>query len=286
MRKSLSVFIAILMLICSFMSISSAAVIEVNDAPLFIGVWRGEGDLTGNISELGEFLHDSILRLSDIDISLARNEIIKIDLPDGAYALADSQDAVITLKEDYLRERKNGYNYFQVYFNDITVDINYFVMKEKTEGDFRFKTCPGSRGQINLLLRGIPATDPRLLSSVKLDGKDADPAEGIRVTSAFHTVVFNVAPDAVPRDSQIHVYTLTFENLDSVTVTVYPYQLGDVDGNGKTDAGDARLALRASAKLESLPDAAFVAADIDSDDNISASEARTILRAGAKLESI
>lgn len=260
--------------------------VEVNDAPLFIGVWRGKGDLTGNVTETGKWLHDSILKSSDIDISLEKSEIIKIGLPDDSYILADSKDAVITLKEDYLRERNNGYNYFRIYFNDITVDIKYFVMKEKTEGDFRFKTCPGSRGQINLFLRGIPATDPSLLSGVKLDGKDTDPADGIRVTSSFHTVVFSVSPEAVPRDTQTHVYTLTFENIGSVTVTVYPCRLGDVDGNAKIDSKDARLALRASAKLESLPDAAFVAADIDSDDNISASEARTILRVGAKLESI
>lgn len=58
----------------------------------------------------------------------------------------------------------------------------------------------------------------------------------------------------------------------------------DVDGNGKISAADARLALRASAGLESLSIFAQSAADVDGNGKITAADARKILRKSAGLE--
>ena len=62
--------------------------------------------------------------------------------------------------------------------------------------------------------------------------------------------------------------------------------LGDVDGDGARSSADARLALRASVKLEDVrPGTAnFTAADADGNGAIEASDARTILRASVKLD--
>ena len=61
---------------------------------------------------------------------------------------------------------------------------------------------------------------------------------------------------------------------------------GDVDGDGVVTSGDARLALRASVKLEFYVygTARFAAADVDGNGAIEASDARTILRVSVKLE--
>lgn len=59
---------------------------------------------------------------------------------------------------------------------------------------------------------------------------------------------------------------------------------GDVDGNGKVNASDARLALRCAAGLEILTDKARLAADMNNDGNIHAADARTILRIASQLE--
>lgn len=59
---------------------------------------------------------------------------------------------------------------------------------------------------------------------------------------------------------------------------------GDVDGDGQVLAKDARLALRASANLEELDDAQFVAADVDGNRKVLANDARQILRYSAKLQ--
>ena len=61
-------------------------------------------------------------------------------------------------------------------------------------------------------------------------------------------------------------------------------KLGDVNKDGKLTASDARVALRASAKLEVLEGNSFIAADIDKNGKITASDARLILRKSAKLD--
>ncbi len=60
---------------------------------------------------------------------------------------------------------------------------------------------------------------------------------------------------------------------------------GDIDGNGKITAGDARLVLRAAAQLEKLSDEQLALAEVTGDGKITAADARVILRAAAQLES-
>lgn len=62
------------------------------------------------------------------------------------------------------------------------------------------------------------------------------------------------------------------------------FSKGDVDGNGQISASDARLALRASVKLETLSLKAMKAADVNEDDYVTAADARTILRVSVGLE--
>ena len=64
------------------------------------------------------------------------------------------------------------------------------------------------------------------------------------------------------------------------------YTLGDVDADGKITSADARLALRASVKLEQYEEnsAPFLAADVDRSGMIEASDARLILRVSVKLD--
>ncbi|MBQ6864226.1 MAG: hypothetical protein IJO14_08315, partial [Clostridia bacterium] len=61
------------------------------------------------------------------------------------------------------------------------------------------------------------------------------------------------------------------------------YTLGDVDNNGKIEAADARLALRAAVKLETLTETQTQAADADKNGKLEAADARLILRAAVGL---
>ena len=61
---------------------------------------------------------------------------------------------------------------------------------------------------------------------------------------------------------------------------------GDVDADGVVTSADARLALRASVRLETLSRAATQTADVDRDGLITSADARVILRVSVKLDAI
>ena len=63
---------------------------------------------------------------------------------------------------------------------------------------------------------------------------------------------------------------------------------GDVDGNSRVESSDARLALRASVRLEdyAVGSDAFHSADVNGNGIIEASDARSILRASVSLETL
>lgn len=73
-------------------------------------------------------------------------------------------------------------------------------------------------------------------------------------------------------------------SLFSVTAFAAGYQRGDVDGNGKVTAADARKALRFSAQLEQPTDEQKAAADVNGDRAVTAVDARIILRVVAELD--
>ncbi|MCH5199169.1 MAG: VWA domain-containing protein [Oscillospiraceae bacterium] len=66
------------------------------------------------------------------------------------------------------------------------------------------------------------------------------------------------------------------------------FALGDVDGDKKITAADARFALRRAVNLENyiVGSAEFIACDIDNDKSVTASDARKILRAAVGLEKL
>ncbi|MCD7774587.1 MAG: dockerin type I repeat-containing protein, partial [Clostridiales bacterium] len=59
---------------------------------------------------------------------------------------------------------------------------------------------------------------------------------------------------------------------------------GDVNGDGKVSAADARSALRIAASLDEATDDALAAGDLDGNGKITAAEARRILRVAASLD--
>ena len=62
--------------------------------------------------------------------------------------------------------------------------------------------------------------------------------------------------------------------------------MGDVDGDGKVSASDARLILRAAAQLVTLTMEQEALADVDNDGAVTALDARIVLRVAAELETL
>lgn len=69
-----------------------------------------------------------------------------------------------------------------------------------------------------------------------------------------------------------------------LSITAFAYDLGDVDGNGKLNAADARYTLRYSSKLETFTEEQIAAADVDGSGKVNAADARKILRVAAKMD--
>ncbi|MBQ7961609.1 MAG: hypothetical protein IJ289_03335 [Clostridia bacterium] len=67
--------------------------------------------------------------------------------------------------------------------------------------------------------------------------------------------------------------------------TVPEIVYGDVNGDGKITAADARLTLRASARIDTFTDEQSKAGDVNFDKKITAADARLILRVSAKIDS-
>ncbi len=74
--------------------------------------------------------------------------------------------------------------------------------------------------------------------------------------------------------------------LSVAPIAVMAAELGDVDGNGKIDATDARTALRAAVGLDKLKAEQVSLADVDFDGDVDATDARLILRAAVGLEKL
>lgn len=68
-----------------------------------------------------------------------------------------------------------------------------------------------------------------------------------------------------------------------ITTKVYTFIVGDMNGDGKVTAIDARLALRKSAKLENMSDSDLVVGDVDGDGKLTAKDSRLILRISGRL---
>lgn len=84
--------------------------------------------------------------------------------------------------------------------------------------------------------------------------------------------------------SAILIVTLLFSSALVLASAEDSLKLGDINGDGRVTAMDARLVLRASAKIDELTAAQFKAADIDSNGRITAMDARAVLRASAQIE--
>lgn len=74
--------------------------------------------------------------------------------------------------------------------------------------------------------------------------------------------------------------------LTVISVSAADISLGDVSGDGKITASDARLALRAAADLDKLSETQKACADVNGDIKVTAADARILLRIAAGLDSI
>lgn len=103
-----------------------------------------------------------------------------------------------------------------------------------------------------------------------------------------HDYVEGVCTRCGEKEAGTDPVVTTTEDPVVTTEPAISFVKGDVDGDGNITSADARLALRASVKLENYEAGTreFLAGDVDNDGKITSADARAILRHSVKLELI
>ena len=171
------------------------------------------------------------------------------------------------------------FNHVLLQFSDSTNLTN----QEDSEMDVRLRTGTGGTVLINCSSMQTMSGDlVRLCFSLK-----EAPTEGsVDFTLSIRTLYVSQSTiGAVTKQTTVPCIgtSVTFSGSDKPDAVYAP---GDVNQDGNVSSDDARLALRASVRLERLDAISLLLADIDGDGSVSSSDARRILRASVKLETL
>ncbi len=109
-------------------------------------------------------------------------------------------------------------------------------------------------------------------SEYRSDASFSYTAEAVGTYQAFVTITDE-------QNNEAQLYGDSVECTDSDEII-----MGDVDGNGKINSVDARLALRIASKAEKADSGRLRRSDMNNDNSVTSSDARKILRISAKLE--
>lgn len=161
-------------------------------------------------------------------------------------------------------------------------DITFVAVGEAPEKSTTEK--PDENNELEVKDEGGIVTDVENKLSYIGTGETADTIASMIENDYFTVVDKNgdklAGNSPVGTGSSIRVLDKDGNTLNEYTVIVPT----DVDGNGKTTAADARLALRGSAKLDKVEGVYATASDMNTDGKITAADARMILRISAGLE--
>lgn len=103
-------------------------------------------------------------------------------------------------------------------------------------------------------------------------------------TNSHLFVIYNPKSEFINEEDNIGTgCRLNYETVDGVVTNYYVSVTGDLDSDGKVTAADARLLLRASAKIDNLSGAFAIAADVNLDGKITAADARKTLLVAANM---
>ena len=164
----------------------------------------------------------------------------------------------------------------------ILPDYDYGLLKRENRGSYLTHEKPASQDPVAIYCTAVrKAVEPLLCQCIDL----SDDACGLS-----HYYSLFVEGSGTPTQIKTLMELDEIEEIDLAAPLLPNSQggciRGDVDSDGEITARDARLALRASARLEDLPAERFATVDLDGDGKVTAAEARKILRVSAKLETL
>lgn len=164
----------------------------------------------------------------------------------------------------------------------VTYDPDHMTLTSVSEcGNYTASSYGERDGKVSLVFIYQDKNDSALVTlySLHFTGDGTAHYPTLTVTNLKGTFLKQVADVQVIRGGEAPTETPSEE-----TTTEKNWTRGDVDEDGSITPVDARLALRASASLESLSGTQQKAADVDADGSVTALDARAILRFTAGLE--
>ena len=176
---------------------------------------------------------------------------------------------VLDALNEVIEGGKSKYQYKKVKANSFIIEFTDEFLAETADGTYPVEIFNGSEYWPML----VTVKDHKLVSLADREIPDAT-----EMTEAeFDAFLAEQKAAGVP----VREYYVLLEREPE-------YLPGDVDGNGKIESADARLALRRSVSLEDYPEGSvqFLACDVDADKKVTSADARLILRASVGLEDV
>lgn len=290
MKKSIKVSISLVLFVVTVL-LSTTGVyaqdkIVMSDFYLPFEVYQGEGDVSVVLDAYSEEINSYLILEKFDKLTYKDNEV-----DEKYYEISDVDNLVkITLKEEYLRTFDDDTYYFDAVFERIDIGLKLCVITEKaTVKDVVYKNTWNGKESAGFVISGIDyPLGADLIEYISLNGKKLDENDYVSNfmgNSGFVAITKDYL-DTLPAGT--YIFDVEFLSVSGIKLELtIPdfYCKGDADGNGNVTAADARLVLRASAKLEKLTAEATACCDVNNDNVINSSDARKILRASAKLES-
>ena len=257
------------------------------DAPSLFEIWTGSGDSSCTLHTHSEDF-DAFLKADEFERLLYSSQ----EVPADSYAVSEKDGyAVITLKEDYLKNFSTGTYYFEAEFKDAIAQMRIHIVPEKiTLTEPVVYTVSSENWSAMLSPAEGYAFYPALFESISRNGEALAP-DDYTVSGSFDCGFIRFTQNY--RESLAggtYIYDVDYMHVDGVQVkmVIYaPYMPGDCNGDAAITAQDARLALRSAANLETLGEQAKNAACVLSENGaVTAADAREILRVSASLEDV
>ena len=314
LMKKITAVILCLAVIAGFTVLPANAKITIFDYHIPFDVWQGEGDVSVFVKYADESQYFES-HIDKINNALAFDSFEKLTYHDteisSEFYTVENKDgfALITLREEYIKNLEDGKYYFDAEFKNIDMPLLLCVITEKAVVDdvvfdignhsgvqFISFTLTGVEHPIGSeLIEYISHNGERIPDNCWISsfmGNDGIIQFSEEFTEAlpegqheFHVEFISVS--GIKLRVNI-VYKSWAKNVEDITQNrlqaLGDHRTGDIDGDGRITASDARKVLRYSAQLEELEIGQIGAADANGKNGVTSADARKILRIAAGLD--
>lgn len=316
MKKIISVILC-LAVIAGFTVLPANAKITIFDYHIPFDVWQGEGDVSVFVKYADESQYFES-HIDKINNALAFGSFEKLTYHDteisSEFYTVENKDgfALITLREEYIKNLEDGKYYFNAEFKNIDMPLLLCVITEKAVVDDVVFDIGNHSGVefISFTLTGVEhPIGSELIEYISHNGERIPDNCWISSFMGNNGIIqfTEKFTEALPEGQ--HDFAIEFMSVSGIILRVNivysswsehieklnpdrrralqvlgTHRRGDIDSDCRITAADARLCLRYSAQLEDLAIRQRGAAEMNNKDGITSADARKILRIAAGLD--